>query len=292
MSEWCRALSVPIEEDLLPLSALLHRHGLPHRVIEEAGRQVLLVQGRDNAEQVDQLYRRWRAGEVEITLRKSPATSHPPRARLDWRTAPVMLGLIAVSVCVFLLVYVFGYAEVLAALTFPHFILRDGQPLAASVNGQYWRLVTPAFLHFGWLHIAFNCLWLWELGRRVEIVIGHFNTLMLCLVIALVCNISQFVYSGAILFGGMSGVVYGLLGFAWIAALLQPRWSGMRPMQSVIVLMLGWLVVCMVGLVEALGFGSIANAAHLAGLLSGVALGALFGLVARLGDDSGPGAQV
>jgi len=283
---------VPVEEDLLPLSALLHRHGLPHRVIEEGGRQVLLVQGQDNAEQVSQLYERWRAGELEITLRKAPAASRPPRARFDWRTAPVMLGLIAASVGVFLLVYVFGYAQVLAALTFPHIMPRDGQPLAASIDGQYWRLVTPAFLHFGWLHIAFNCLWLWELGRRVERVIGHVNTLLLCLVIALVCNVSQFVYSGTILFGGMSGVVYGLLGFAWIAALLQPRWSAMRPMQAVLVVMLGWLLVCMVGLVEALGFGRIANAAHLAGLLSGIALGALFGLVARLGDDSRPDAQV
>jgi len=282
-----------VEEDLLPLSALLHRHGLPHRVIEEQGRQVLLVQGRHNADEVRQLYQRWRDGELEITLkRRSGASSRPPQPLTNWRAAPVMLSLIALSVCVFLLAYVFRNADLLALLTFPPFLSGDGQPLAAGMEGQYWRLVTPAFLHFGWLHLAFNCLWLWELGRRVEIAVGHLNTLMLCLSVAVICNVSQFVYSGSILFGGMSGVVYGLLGFGWVAPLVQPHWAGMRPMQSVILLMLGWLVVCMVGLVEALGFGRIANAAHLAGLLSGIGLGALFGLISLLGDDRGQDPQV
>lgn len=45
--------------------------------------------------------------------------------------------------------------------------------------------------------------------------------------------------------------------------------------------MVGWLLACMLGVVEGLGFGAIANAAHLGGLLCGAVLGALFGLISR-----------
>jgi GlpG protein len=122
---------------------------------------------------------------------------------------------------------------------------------------------------------------LWELGSKVERVMGSVNMLLLFMVIALVSNASQFVFGGPGLFGGMSGVVYGLLGFSWVGPLLQPRWL-IQPAPAIMLFMVGWLVVCMVGLVEVLGFGAIANAAHLGGLLCGGLLGAAFGLLSRL----------
>jgi GlpG protein len=73
-------------------------------------------------------------------------------------------------------------------------------------------------------------------------------------------------------------VVYGLLGFSWVAPLFQPAWR-IQPAPALMLFMVGWLVVCMVGLVEVLGFGAIANAAHLGGLICGAVLGALFGMV-------------
>ena len=78
----------------------------------------------------------------------------------------------------------------------------------------------------------------------------------------------------------MSGVVYGLLGFSWVAPLLQPAWR-IQPSPTLMLFMVGWLVVCMVGLVETLGFGAIANAAHLGGLICGAVLGTLFGMISR-----------
>jgi GlpG protein len=169
------------------------------------------------------------------------------------------------------------------AKLFPLYLV-DGRPVFESAQGQYWRLVTPAFIHFGWLHIVFNSLWMWELGVRVERVMGHLNMLLLFLVIAVVSNTSQFVYTGPGLFGGMSGVVYGLLGFSWVAPLLQPRWV-IQPPRAIMLFMVGWLVICMAGVVEVLGFGASANAAHLGGLISGAVLGAAFGLLSRLGDE-------
>ena len=276
MTDFHPALSVGVEEDLLPLSALLHQRGVVHRIFEDKGRQVLAVQRAAQTPQVLELYRAWRAGELRIEL-AGQGTHAPLQTTVSWRMVPVTTALILCSVAGFGLFYL-GATTVLGYLTFTPFQLVDGKPVFDSMHGQYWRLVTPAFLHFGWLHIVFNSLWLWELGGKVERVMGHLNMFGLFLVIALVSNGSQYAFGGDGLFGGMSGVVYGLLGFSWVAPMLQPAWR-IQPTPALMLFMVGWLVLCMAGLVEVLGFGAIANAAHLGGLICGAVLGALFGLV-------------
>lgn len=281
MTDFHPALSVGIEEDLLPLSVLLQRRGVAHRIFEDQGRQVLAVQQAAQAPQVRSLYQAWRAGEVRIEPVGQGALP-PLRSAVSWRAVPVTTALALCSIGGFLLFY-FGAGEVLAYLTFTPFELVDGKPVFDRIDGQYWRLVTPAFLHFGWLHIVFNSLWLWELGGKVERVLGHLNMFLLFVVIAMVSNGSQYAFGGDGLFGGMSGVVYGLLGFSWVAPLLQPAWR-IQPSPALMLFMVGWLVLCMVGVVEVLGFGAIANAAHLGGLLCGALLGAIFGLAAGKGS--------
>lgn len=275
MSEFSPVLSVAVEEDLLPLSALLQQRGVVHRIYEEGGRQVLAVERADQAPQVEALYRAWRAGDLRIEL--SPGGARVPLGTaVNWREVPVTVVLIALCVTGFLLFYLPILNPLLGWFTFSPFTIEQGRPMFTDGTGQYWRLVTPVFLHFGWLHIVFNSLWLWELGSKVEGVMGHLNMFGLFLVIALVSNASQYVVGGPSLFGGMSGVVYGLLGFSWVAPLLQPAWR-IQPSPTLMLFMIGWLLLCMIGVVEVLGFGAIANAAHLGGLLSGAALGGLFG---------------
>ena len=101
------------------------------------------------------------------------------------------------------------------------------------------------------------------------------------LVTAAVSNACQHWFSGPVLFGGLSGVVYGLLGFAWVAPLLQPRWP-IRPAPAILAFMVGWLLLCMTGVMGVLGAGAVANAAHVGGLVCGGLLGLLFGLLSRL----------
>lgn len=275
------ALELALDEDLLPLSALLHQKGLQHRIFEEHGRQVLKVASPEAASAVRELYSAWRRGDVTIELSQSPRAS-APAAPAAWRSAPVTLVLIALSIAGFLILLLNAPLEWLALFTFTPFSVENGQVFFGQFGQQYWRLVTPAFLHFGWLHIVFNCLWLWELGSRVERQMGGLNMTGLFLVIALVSNSAQYLFGGPGIFGGMSGVVYGLLGFAWVGATLQPRWA-FRPSPAIMLFMVGWLVVCLVGVVEVLGFGAVANAAHVGGLLTGAALGATFGLLSRAG---------
>lgn len=194
--------------------------------------------------------------------------------------------LLALSFAGFLLIYLGAPLAVLSWFTFLPFEVVGDQLVFGGLGGQYWRLITPVFLHFGWLHIVFNSLWLWDLGARVELVLGRGNMLLLVLVIAVVSNVSQFLFGGPSLFGGMSGVVFGLLGFSWVAPLLQPRWS-IQPAPAIMLFMVGWLVVCLLGVVQVIGFGSIANAAHLGGLLAGALLGLAFALASRFGTGAG-----
>ena len=268
------ALRVDLSEDLLPLSAVLHQRGVPHRIFEESGRQVLKVDQASRVEEVTSLYEAWRSGQfkIELVKKKKPKNS---QAMVSWRKSPVTLALIFLSLCGFGLATT-GWRDL---LTFTPFPMTPGDLVQYyQGSGQYWRLITPAFLHFGWLHIAFNSLWLWEFGRRIEQAIGALNMLLLFLVIALVSNTAQFIYGGPGTFGGMSGVVYGVLGFGWVAGQLQPEWK-IQPTPAIMLFMVGWLVACIVGVVSALGFGAIANEAHVGGLLSGALLGAAFGLL-------------
>ncbi|HED15094.1 MAG TPA: rhomboid family intramembrane serine protease [Gammaproteobacteria bacterium] len=129
-------------------------------------------------------------------------------------------------------------------------------------QGQWWRLLTPIFLHFGLLHLVFNMLWLWDLGDVLERVQGSRWLLLFVIFIGIASNLAQYVYAGP-LFGGMSGVVYGLLGYLWLRGYLDPHFP-LRPNKSVVYLMLGWFVLAWTGLL-----GPIANMAHTIGLTGG-----------------------
>lgn len=139
-------------------------------------------------------------------------------------------------------------------------------PLVDVKKGQLWRLVTPMFLHFGVIHLAFNMMWLWQFGVVLEMRFRSMRFLALVLAVAAISNIAEGFWSGTN-FGGMSGVNYGLFGFILLRSKLHPAPEFAMNRQTV-VLMLVWLVVCFTGAV-----GAIANAAHLMGFLSGAAIG-------------------
>ncbi len=140
------------------------------------------------------------------------------------------------------------------------------------LNGQIWRLVTPIFLHDGILHLGFNMLWLYQLGKQIEInKSGKFLTLQV-LIIAVLCNTSQYLVSGPA-FLGFSGVVYGQLGYVWMMSRYdhQSRFE-MHP--QTVGIMVIWLVICWVGIIP-----NVANTQHIVGFASGI----LWGFIASGG---------
>lgn len=154
-------------------------------------------------------------------------------------------------------------------------------PLDKSLQkGEYWRLVSPMFLHFGLFHVVFNSLWLWELGRRVEKHGGSIQFLAIVLITGFVSNYAQYRFGGPGLFGGMSGVVYGLLGYIWIYNRVSPHIL-FKLTPGLIPLLVGFLLVCLTGIIDLLIPGQVANAAHVGGLLSGMLLGLVMGSLER-----------
>lgn len=136
------------------------------------------------------------------------------------------------------------------------------------VQGQVWRLLTPIFMHFSFLHLAFNMWWLYDLGTLIEVRLRSARYALLVLVIAMSSNYGQYLMSGPG-FGGMSGVVYGLFGYAWVRGRLDPA-SGLYLRPDVAFWMMAWFFLCLVGPV-----GNVANTAHGVGLAAGAALGYL-----------------
>lgn len=132
-----------------------------------------------------------------------------------------------------------------------------------SQSGQWWRVITPAFIHFGIVHIAFNLIWWWSLGRQIETRFGSSTLMLLFLFSAIGSNVGQLIVSGSN-FGGLSGVVYAVVGFVWWIGWLRPKWNLSLP-NPVIGFLLVWLVL---GYMDVL-WVNMANTAHTVGLLSG-----------------------
>jgi GlpG protein len=147
-------------------------------------------------------------------------------------------------------------------------------------QGEVWRLVTPMFIHFGVMHILFNMLMLYQLGSVIESLMGSVRYTILVLVLSIASNLAQY-YANPVLhdghlyfindpaFGGMSGVLYGLFGYALSRSLIgrDPRLA-LNP-QSIF-LLLGWFVLCWLDVI-----GHVANSAHTGGLVAGFLIGLL-----------------
>jgi len=278
-------LRLPLAVDLSGFVKLLQRMQVPHRVSEEAGLQVLWVPDAISAD-VRALYERYPAGDPDQQLDiPVQAGRSRPGFKEQLRHAPMTALMLLLSVIVGAVTLLGENLETMRWLTFLPFQVVGEYlhftPLADSLAaGQWWRLVTPMLLHFGILHLAMNGMWYWELGRRIESRQGSINLIGLTLLFSLVSNYTQFAFSGATLFGGLSGVLYGLLGHCWIYQWLSPNPAYRLP-KGVLVMMLVWLLLCLSGLVSMIGFGEIANAAHVSGLLVGCFSGLLGGLYSR-----------
>jgi GlpG protein len=136
-------------------------------------------------------------------------------------------------------------------------------------NGQVWRLITPIFIHFGPLHLLFNMLWLLDLGTMIERRKSSRLLLALVVVIAATSNFAQYIFGKAPNFGGMSGVVYGLIGYIWMKGRFDAA-SGLYLHQSTVTMAMVWFFLCLANIIP-----NVANTAHAAGLGVGVAWGFL-----------------
>ncbi len=168
-----------------------------------------------------------------------------------------------------LVVYLLTAQGMDSAARAPFMFFSSLRSIASSA--ELWRWITPAFVHFGIFHFLFNMSAWWVFGGMVERTQRSVRLFSLFLICAVISNLVQFLWTGN-RFGGLSGVVYGVLGDLWF----YERFSPAPPFR----LPKGLMVFMLIAL--ALGFTNImpmANQAHLSGLLTGCFLG---GLLARL----------
>lgn len=263
-----RVLDTTPDDDLALFSRYLWQCQLVHRVFEEQGRQILEVPDEGAAEFVRERYSAWRAGSLVIDA--LPEADRARRAGLLQRLSvyPALSALLVLSVACFPITW--GDNTVLRA-----FALVDVQ--AVTSDGQVWRLFTPILLHFGFVHLAFNVAIVAEFGRRVERGLGSAGLLGAVAAIAAVSNLSQLLLATPALFGGLSGVAYGLLGLTLVRRQLAPDDPAWQVHGSLAVMLIAFLVLMSTGVTEFFDL-YIANTAHWAGLVSGLVIGAITGL--------------
>lgn len=280
-----RALSISIDENIGELSRTLWAMKIDHQISEEAGQQVLYVFDAAAVEQVQALYQQFQQG----LLKPLQPAAKQPRRRIHWQVVltvvPVTLMTILLSIAGTVIVSLDPSQGWMHWFTFQDYFYQGRQlyfmPAQDSWQTlEFWRLLTPTFLHFGLLHIVFNVVWMWFFGHRIELIQGRYQLLAVVLITALAANVAQFIMSPNTIFGGLSGVDSGLVGYVWVWSLLRKGEDFAVP-KSLIYMMLVYLVVAASGIVTFFSGTSVANAAHFGGLFAGMAVAAISVVIGR-----------
>lgn len=193
----------------------------------------------------------WQSGTTRTGLRY-PAFSFV--GELRQRAGPLTLAVLVVTIAVYLLMQFYGVERMMLLLSYPE----SGQGM------QLWRWFSHILLHFSLLHILFNLMWWWYLGGPVEKTLGTRKLSVILLLSAALSGWVQSWFSG-VYFGGLSGVVYALMGYVWLRGERQPD-GPLHLQRGLMVFSVLWLVA---GYFDIFGM-SIANGAHIAGLVVGL----------------------
>lgn len=166
--------------------------------------------------------------------------------------------IIAINVLAFLLMYLIGDGS-----TNVHTLLSFGANYGPFVKlGEYYRLITSAFLHIGVVHLIFNCYALYVIGPQIESFFGKAKYILIYLVSALAGSLLSILFSSSVS-AGASGAIFGLLGslvyfgYHYRVYLDNVLKSQIIPL-IVLNLLLGFVV------------SGIDSAAHIGGLIGGI----------------------
>lgn len=271
----------PIKKDLLPFLSYLRANQIECHVTEEEGKQQLWINNEQAVGEVSHIANLWLNGDLELVTQPKGDIDTPSLFANNWRIVleyPISI--------LFIILGISGYI-----LSFNHDIIElflyqpiQGNrflPLSHVLDtGQYWRLITPIFIHWSSIHILFNAVVLWGIGCRIEKAKGPWFYLSALLAIGLVSNTAQYFSHINTPFGGLSGVVYGVVGYLAVYQTFIQH-PVLQYNRAVIAMLIIWLVLGFTGIIDLLIEGSIANMAHLAGLISGAVIAVLSVVIDR-----------
>lgn len=232
-----------------------HREIIGHYFFDQAHNSyVIAIENEEHMPLALDIYR------VKLGLKK------PTEIDPEWiKIKSIPKGPITLKIVIFcVIIYLFSYFPIGNGLYGAFRIdTHEAGFLIDFTHGQIWRILTPIFLHMGFFHILFNMLWFLDLGSILEYKYSPKFVLSFILVSGIFSNLLQYLFMGP-RFGGMSGVLYGMLAYLWINKKLNPDFEFSLPKHDII-LMIGWFFLCLFGI-----FANVANFAHAGGIAVGI----------------------
>ena len=182
----------------------------------------------------------------------------------SFQTSPVVFSLIAINVLIFLVGLSSSQLE-------NDMIVNYGALSSAIEDGEWWRGITAAFLHGGWMHILFNMYFLYIFGPRLERQVGSVAFSGIYLASAAGGSLATYLFGPANTFSiGASGALFGLFG-AWLYAAYRQRGSAAG---SAMFNQLGGILL--INMALPLFIPNIDWRAHLGGLVTGIVVAFLW----------------
>lgn len=182
---------------------------------------------------------------------------------------PVMtISLAAINIIAFFVLELFGDTQDV------DFMMQIGAvyPARLTEDGEYWRLFTATFMHFGFEHLINNMLILLCAGRILERALGHLKFIVLYLCAGVggsTLSFLQMLKSGDYaVSAGASGAIFGIIGaLLWIVICHRGRYETLTGK--------GLLFMIVISLYYGIRTGGIDNWGHVGGLLMGFVLSVL-----------------
>ncbi len=172
----------------------------------------------------------------------------------------------------------FGIEIVTGAWTNDRILLRIGALYRPYIeHGEYWRLVSPMFLHGDGtiggtlLHLAMNLWALFQLGTLYETMFGTRRFLWIYFLTGIAASLTSMFATGGPSVGA-SGAIFGIMGAFVFSVRRSPVWRHNRIARSIAMQCVFWIVA---NIAVTSQIPKIDNAAHIGGLLAGLILGAI-----------------
>lgn len=195
--------------------------------------------------------------------------------QLQFKKAPVTVSLVAISVAMFLVEFILGHGQTTNGQLLVALGAKWGPAIA--VDHQYWRLLTPIFLHAGWLHLITNMLTLWFIGPLAEAVFGHRKFLGLYLFGGVVGNMISYLFAPFTVSVGASTALFGLFGGLLMFASQFRHEPAIRAQGTTLLLFVG------LNLITGFGANGVDMWGHIGGLIGGIMFAVMAGFYGRSG---------
>jgi membrane associated rhomboid family serine protease/Tfp pilus assembly protein PilF len=223
-----------------------------------------------------------RAAKLAESSAIAPAVDTPS----DNKFKPIVtLTLVSLNVLIYLAMGLSGVSWTAPSIEHAVRWGADFGPL--TLSGEWWRLFTSTFIHFGIFHIGFNMWCLWDLGRALELYMGRRAFAVTYLLSGLMASMVSVAWNPWRVSAGASGAIFGVAG-AFVSYLYlkkTPIDSGVaRQKLKSLAIFIGYNLLRGAG-------GGIDNSAHLGGLIAGLILGAVVPPLLRSVDAANPVAE-